>query len=159
MARKSKMEDEVSRIAEEVATSLGLEIYDVLLKRTGPRWKLQVFVTGPDANVNLDDCARLSRQLSRELDLFDPIPHGYDLEVSSPGLDRSLRTIRHFAQAKDRKVRVRWRDANGKVNETVGTVTHTGDGTVTLQLDADPSPVEIDFAAILSARLQAEVNW
>jgi len=154
---RSKVESTVLRIAEEVATSLGLEIYDLVFRRTGPRWKLQVFLVRADGTVGLDECAILSRALSRELDLCDPIEQAYDLEVSSPGLERTLRTRRHWAQARGERAKLRWRDASGAVQSAVGIISGEAQGVVTVQPDTADSPLDIPFESILSARLQ--VDW
>ena len=80
-----------------MAASYGLDIYDVELKREGGQQVLRVVLDRPGPNrtaeesVSLDDCARVSEELSAILDVEDLIPTAYTLEVSSPGLDRPLR--------------------------------------------------------------------
>jgi ribosome maturation factor RimP len=86
--------ERVRRFAEPLVSQRGLSLYDV--QHHGGT--LQVLVEGPDG-VDLDQLAELTRVLSLELDESDPIPGRYTLEVSSPGLERKLRTPRHFADA------------------------------------------------------------
>ncbi len=84
-------------VAERVASSYGLEIFDVQYKREGQGWVVRVQIDRPgpaasaEESVSIDDCATLSRELSAILDVEDFIPAAYTLEVSSPGLDRPLR--------------------------------------------------------------------
>src|SRR5689334_14323410 len=72
----------------------------------GGRQTLRVFIDKP-SGVSLDDCTRISRAVSAALDVEDPIEGAYDLEVSSPGLDRPLRTPEHFRKFAGSKVRIR----------------------------------------------------
>ncbi len=89
--------ERVREIATRVARTRGLEVLDLELVRERGRQVLRVVLDrpwpGPTANegVTLEDCARVSEELSTILDVEDPVPDGYTLEVSSPGLDRPLR--------------------------------------------------------------------
>jgi ribosome maturation factor RimP len=91
--------DRIRRVAERVARSYNLEIFDVQFRREPAGWMLRVFLdvpgdgSGPDAgdSVGIQDCERVSRDLSAILDVEETIDHRYILEVSSPGLDRPLR--------------------------------------------------------------------
>jgi ribosome maturation factor RimP len=85
------VEEQVRGIADRVAASFGLEIWDVELRGTGGKSRmLRVFIDKPDG-VTHEDCENVSRELSTILDIEDPIKGAYVLEVSSPGLDRKLR--------------------------------------------------------------------
>ena len=95
-------------IVEPVCHASGCEVVDLRLKSDQGGWVLRVFVDvepEPGAavdpewwkhGVDLTVCERLSRELSAVLDVEDPVPHAYSLEVSSPGIDRPLRTLAHF---------------------------------------------------------------
>lgn len=67
---------------------------------------LRVTVDSP-AGISLDDCAKISRQVSAVLDVEDPISGHYNLEISSPGLGRPLNTIRNYRRFMGRKVKIR----------------------------------------------------
>ncbi|MBP7146174.1 MAG: ribosome maturation factor RimP [Acidobacteria bacterium] len=151
----SDVERDVSELSGRVAASLGLEVYDVVFHRSGSRWKLQVFVDRA-GGVTLADCEAFSRQISRELDVLDPIPHAYELEVSSPGMERALRLPAHWQRAVGQKVQVRRRDETGAVRSIVATVADAGPEAVTLK---DGAGIEhsVPFASILSARIH--VDW
>ena len=86
----------------------GVLLYDVELVGAASGRTLRVYIDRKDATVGVDDCANVSRGLSLLLDVEDPIPGGaYELEVSSPGMDRKLRKPWHFEQAVGKKVE--WR--------------------------------------------------
>ena len=87
----------VRAAAERVARSYGLEIFDVQFRREAQGMVLRVRIDRPgsgataEESVSVEDCARVSRDLSAILDVEDVVPTAYTLEVSSPGLDRPLR--------------------------------------------------------------------
>jgi ribosome maturation factor RimP len=84
----------------------GYELVDVEWVRGGGRWTLRVFIDRP-GGVNIDDCQLVSRTVEPILDVEDFIEPAYDLEVSSPGLDRPLRTPEHFERFKGQRVQVK----------------------------------------------------
>ncbi|MEM7287613.1 MAG: ribosome maturation factor RimP [Actinomycetota bacterium] len=94
--------DRVTELVEPLLDPRGLSLYDVELNGGN----LRVTVDGPDG-VLLDDLAELTRALGRELEEHDPMPGSYTLEVSSPGLERKLRTVDHFRGAVDEDVNVK----------------------------------------------------
>src|SRR5688572_18378792 len=89
--------DRVRELASRVASTYGLEIFDVELKREGSQQVLRVVVdrpgpaATPEESVSIDDCARVAEDLGTLLDVEDVMPGNYTFEVSSPGLDRPLR--------------------------------------------------------------------
>jgi len=98
--------ERVRELATRVASSYGLDIFDVELKREGGQQVLRVIVdrpgpsATPEESVSIDDCARVAEELGTLLDVEDVMPGEYTFEVSSPGLDRPLRTAddyRRFA--------------------------------------------------------------
>jgi ribosome maturation factor RimP len=98
--------DRVRELASRVASTHGLDIFDVEIKREGGQQVLRVVVdrpgpaATPEESVSIEDCARVAEELGTLLDVEDVIPGGYTFEVSSPGLDRPLRTAddyRRFA--------------------------------------------------------------
>ena len=106
MGRKEDILDSVRRIAGPLAAQEGLELVDVEIGGAGGRQTLRLFIDKA-GGVSLEDCSSVSHAVSTALDVEDPIAGAYDLEVSSPGLDRPLRTPEHFEKFKGSKVRVR----------------------------------------------------
>ena len=98
--------DTIRVIAERVARTRGLEVWDIQSRREAIGHVVRVFIdrpgaaATPDESVSVEDCAEVNRELSTILDVEDPLPFAYTLEVSSPGLDRPLRSdgdYRRFA--------------------------------------------------------------
>ena len=107
--------DRIRAIAERVAGSHGLEIYDVQFRRESQGWMLRIFLDVPDtdeapaaadASVTVDDCANVSRDVSAILDVEETIDHHFILEVSSPGLDRPLRHERDYRRFAGRLAKI-----------------------------------------------------
>lgn len=94
--------DSVTAVVGPVVTSMGVELVDV--EHRGPVLRLVIDEPG---GISLDRIAQVTRAASRALDLADPVPGTYTLEVSSPGLERPLRTPAHFTRAVGQKVAVK----------------------------------------------------
>ncbi|WP_096189085.1 ribosome maturation factor RimP [Evansella halocellulosilytica] len=98
---KEKTEELVIPILEE----LSLELVDVEFKKEGKSWFLRVYIDGENG-VDLDDCTRVSEQLSEALDQSDPIEQAYYLEVSSPGAERPLKKEKDYYKSIGKHVNV-----------------------------------------------------
>jgi len=101
--------EEIRALAEPLAADLGLEILDVELLGGRGRRVLRITLERPEpgARVSIADCEAVSRRIGDVLDAYDAIEGHYLLEVTSPGVDRPLKTPRHFARAVGERVKVR----------------------------------------------------
>lgn len=102
---KERVVDIVEELALPIVRGQGLELVDVEYKKEGSNWFLRVLIDKPEG-VDIDDCSRVSEQLSERLDQVDPIPSAYFLEVSSPGAERPLKKPADFERAVGRYVHV-----------------------------------------------------
>lgn len=101
------MKAQLIRLLEPAARATGYELVEIEFSPASGRALLRVFIDRIDGEpVTLDDCARASRIIGATLDSADPIGRAYDLEVSSPGLDRPLRTRAHFERFLGSEARV-----------------------------------------------------
>ncbi len=104
----------VEKIAEKLAIPIiekeEFELVDIEYKKEGVHWYLRLYIDKP-GGITLDDCQKVSEQLSAELDKTDPIKENYFLEVSSPGLDRPLKKEKDFIRFKGEMVEVRLYEA------------------------------------------------
>lgn len=91
------MTKEIADLIEPAIAEMGFELVRVRLK-TGGQTTLQVMAERPDGTMEVDDCATLSGVISAILDVADPIPGEYHLEVSSPGIDRPLIKLSDYEQ-------------------------------------------------------------
>ena len=90
--------DRIQELLEPIVKSLGLSLWDIDFQKHGPSWLLRIYIDREESGVTLSDCEAVSRDLSAALDVEDIISHAYTLEVSSPGLDRSLSKPEHYAR-------------------------------------------------------------
>lgn len=93
-------------MAEGTARSFGCELFDLEQRASGPRWLIRVTLDRLDGPVTLDDCEQVSRQLSAQLDVEDLVPHAFELEVSSPGVERPLRKAEDYERFKGQRAKV-----------------------------------------------------
>lgn len=140
------VEQRVEPIAEQVVGSLGLRLYDIDFNGG----ILRVFVDGGDASVTLDELATANRALGVALDDADPIPARYQLEVSSPGLERRLRRPAHWQSAIGATVRVKLLPGVEGDRRIEGVVESVNDESVTIRGDG-PATRELRMADISKA--------
>jgi ribosome maturation factor RimP len=104
--------EQIRAIAERVAASRGLEIWDIQSRRETGGHVVRVFIdrpgrsATPDESVSIEDCEQVNREIGTILDVEDPLPFAYTLEVSSPGLDRPLRNVEDYRRFAGRLAKV-----------------------------------------------------
>ena len=145
-------DNRIEEIIQPVLSGHGLLLVDLEWRPHRPRGVLRIFVDKP-AGVMIADCERVSREIGDLLDVSGLISEGYDLEVSSPGLDRQLRTDREYRWAVGKAVRC-WL-AGG--TELGGRLTEVG--AERLALEQNGERVEVARVQITKARLEVEVPW
>lgn len=149
MGRREEIVEKVRAIAAPLAAGEGLELVDVELAGGGGRTTLRLYIDRA-GGVSLDDCTSVSRAVSAALDVEDPIEGAYDLEVSSPGIDRPLRTPEHFQKFAGEEVRIK---AFGPIPELENRKTFHGtlrgfeDGHVLVEVDGRGFRVPYDRIA------------
>ncbi len=102
---------EIVHLLDPILSSLGLSLWDLEFKKEGPKWLLRVYIDREPGGVTLNDCEAVSRDLGAVLDVEDLIDHAYTLEVSSPGLDRTLTRPDHFKKCIGKLVKVKTYEA------------------------------------------------
>jgi len=152
---------QIRSIASRVAASYGLEIFDVQFRREahGMVLRIQIDRPGPAAtaedSVSVDDCARVSRDLSAILDVEDVVPSAYTLEVSSPGLDRPLRHADDYRRFAGRRAKLVMRQAVDGQTFFRGTLGGIDDGQVLIDAD-DKKRHRVPLGVITRANLEVE---
>ena len=104
--KKQEIIAHVEALLEPLAEKFGYEIVDVEYVKEGANWDLKVFAD-KEGGFSIDDCVELSRALDEQLEKTDPIETPYILEVSSPGLDRPLKTEKDFVRSHGKLVEVK----------------------------------------------------
>lgn len=136
--------DEVKDLAEAVAQRRSLMLWDVEMGGRSGQSVIRIFVDSEDG-VDLDTVAQVSEELSRGLDLRDPISGRYTLEVSTPGLERNLKSPEHFKLSVGRDVVVKTTSPLvGDTNRIEGVIASADDSGVVLEVDGDEVPVPYD---------------
>jgi ribosome maturation factor RimP len=130
----------VRELVEPIASDLGLDVYDVEQRGGMIRVALDT-PPGSDGGITLETLALASRLVSRELDHHDPVPGRYTLEVTSPGVERSLRTPEHFRRELGKVVALRLSDVVHDERRVTGMLVAADDRTATLQVDGPDGPV------------------
>ena len=144
------MKVELTNLIEPAIEQLGYELADLELKLGGRDGLVRVFIDRPEG-VDLTDCAAVSRQLSAVLDVEDPLPGHYTLEVSSPGLDRTLTKPEHFRRFAGEMIKVKLRfPVDGRRNFR-GTLGAADDEKIEIEVDGET--FDLQMATIESARL------
>ena len=151
-------------LAEPYVRDAGFDLIELQAGREPSGWVVRLFIdtpavagAGADADasadessavsagkVGLDDCERVSRDVSAALDVADCIPHAYQLEVSSPGLDRPLRRERDFARFVGQSARIRLVDGVEGRRNFYGTLRAANDGRVEIACDGRSYTLPID---------------
>jgi len=131
---KVELLDLVRNTAVPAAEQAGCELVDVEFVKEGAHWYLRVFID-KEGGVSLEDCEAVTRPVNEMLDEKDPIEQPFFLEVSSPGLERPLKTARDFAKCVGEPVEIRFYKPVGGTKQTEGTL-RSFDGTTVAWLDA-----------------------
>lgn len=119
MSKREIYEDRTEKLLEPIATANGVEIYDVEYVKEGSDYYLRAYIDKAEG-VNIQDCENVSRALSDALDKEDFIPEAYILEVSSPGLGRTLKKDRHLEKSIGLEVEIKLFKPIDKCKEFAG---------------------------------------
>lgn len=142
--------DKIKTIASEIAVREGCLLYDLEFLEAGSR-VLRVYIDREPNGASLDDCVNVSRGLNLALDVADVVPGGhYDLEVSTPGLERKLTQDWHFERAVGQAVQIKFEADEG--NKTVkGKILEAGQGKMTVE--EGKKTYEIPFKQVIKAKM------
>lgn len=139
-------------LAPEVA-ALGYELVELDAPAAGGSGTLRIYIDREEG-IGLDDCERVSHRVSGLLDVEDPIPGHYVLEVSSPGLDRPLRTEEHFRRQAGQLAKIVLVAGRPGRRRYKGSIVGANDGMVEIEVDGER--IALSLSDIESARLVPE---
>jgi len=150
-------------IVEPVVEDAGYELVSLEYRREQPGWVIRVFIdwphsgdaAEPERGIGFADCEVISRELGPVLDVADPVEHAYNLEVSSPGIARPLRTAAHFRRFAGQRTKVALRDGLDGRRRFTGDILEVidSDGGERVAVDVDGTRFELPVADIDSAEL------
>jgi ribosome maturation factor RimP len=155
-----KREETISKItaiAERAAAPAGIEIVEVELKGSGRNHLLRIYIDKPQG-VTHADCELVSREVSAALDVEDPIPGSYELEVSSPGVERKLGKWQDWLRFAGRKVKVVLKEplTQTELKHFDGVISRAEDHTVTVELTGGR---EVTFPVEQVDRANLKFEW
>ncbi|MBW1808433.1 MAG: ribosome maturation factor RimP [Deltaproteobacteria bacterium] len=139
----NEVEQEVTKICEPLVAEMGLDIVEIRFRRETHGWVLRVLIERREGRVAVDDCSILSRELSDLIDIEDPIEGKYNLEVSSPGLDRPLTKPEDYLRFSGREVTLKTNQLVDGRKNFKGTLSGLVDDTVTIEIDGKPYQLKL----------------
>ncbi|MCL2335265.1 MAG: ribosome maturation factor RimP [Endomicrobia bacterium] len=137
------------------AQTAGIEIVDVQYVKESGSWVARIFID-KDGGVTMDDCENMSRLFSSVLDEKDIIGDSYVLEISSPGIDRVLKSEKDFKRFAGRKARIQTLSPINNQRNFLGMIISSSGGNVKID-DVTKGNVEIEIADIKKANLEADI--
>ena len=156
-AQSSPVIDRVTALIQPIVSDLGLDLYDIEFTGGVLRVVVDTQPGGPEG-VSLDNISLITRLVSREFDHSDPIPGRYTLEVSSPGLERTLREPRHFHREVGKVVSVKLDSPINGERRVQGDLIAASDEGITLRL-ADKAMTELTIPFDVIDRAKTVFNW
>ncbi len=124
--------DRIHQIVNGVVAEDAVEVIEIQLPRFKTKQIVRIFID-KESGVTLDDCRRISKKVGERLEIEDLFPSRYVLEVSSPGLDRPLTTVRDFKRNTGRSICLVTRDAEGEKRSVTGVVQQVAEEAITLE--------------------------
>ena len=144
----------VEAVALPVLDEMGLELVEVQYRREQHGWVLRLIIDKQDG-VSLDDCATVSREISQLLDIEDFVDQAYNLEVSSPGLNRPLKSMTDFQRFTGRKAKIKTIEPIAGEHVFIGRIKKTEGETIILEVGR--REVAMPFSQVARARLEIEL--
>jgi ribosome maturation factor RimP len=156
-SQTSPVVDRVTSLVAPIVTDLGLDLYDI--EYTGGIVRIVVDTQpGGPAGVSLENIALITRLVSREFDHSDPVPGRYTLEVTSPGLERTLRLPRHFVREVGKTIAVRLSSALDGQRRIQGDLVSASEDTIVVRL-ADNALTEVTIPLSMVERAKTVFQW
>lgn len=144
----------VGAVALPVLEEMGLELVEVQYRREQSGWVLRLIIDKQDG-ISLEDCAAVSREISQLLDIEDFVDQAYNLEVSSPGLNRPLKSMADFKRFTGRKAKIKTIEPLAGEHVFIGRIKKTEGETIILEIGR--KEVAMPFSQVARARLEIEL--
>lgn len=139
----AKQEQQLTELLAPTVEAAGYQLWGIELIRAGRHTTLRIFIDKAEG-IMVEDCALVSREVSALLDVEDPIPNEYTLEVSSPGMDRPLFTEAQFTQYVGQKIEVKLTVPQEGRRKFKGLLTSFDNDTLVIEVDGKPCSLLFD---------------
>lgn len=150
---KDTLIEKIRAIVKPIADELNYELYYVEYVKENGEYYLRIYIDKPEG-ISLTDCESLSRRVSEMLDIEDPIPDAYYLEVSSPGLNRGLYTDEHLNKSIGKEVFVKFNGSLSGMKHVKGILKEVNDDSIVVTHEED---LIIPKEKIKQANLDGEI--
>lgn len=151
---KKNYESRTEEILVPITEKFGVSIYDVEFVKEGSEYYLRAYID-KEGGVTIEDCENVSRALSDEIDKDDYISEAYILEVSSPGLGRTLKKARHYLNSLGEEVEIKLFKPIDNVKEFTGILKSYEDGTVVIETENG----DMSFAGDMIAKARLTIDF
>ncbi len=145
-----ELRDKLEKAITEELTRLGYDLVKLELSTRGRKKNVRIYIEHRDTNITLDDCVSVSKAVGFMLDGEDQLPGPYNLEVSSPGINRPLVIPEHFERFRGRKARIQLSDG-GSRETVIGKIIAAQDEEIMMEIEGIER--SIAFSSIVRASL------
>lgn len=153
----SKIVEEVSKIIRPLVKAKNLELVDIDYLKEGSDWVLRVYIDNPEGDLKLEHCEDISRMLSSELDARNLIKKSYVLEVSSPGLERPLKSPADFERFTGEQIKITTYAPIADSKEFTGKLLNYEKDSEFIELkDKKKGVIQIPFSKIANSHLTVD---
>jgi ribosome maturation factor RimP len=154
--REKEIVEKVKELLQPILEEGNFELVDIEFVREPVGWVLRIYADRPEGGITISDCQWISERIGTVLDVEDVIPHSYNLEVSSPGLDRPLKSQKDFERHKGIVVKIKTTEPLDNQRNFKGEVVSTSKEGVTIHDVSRNAEVEIPYEKIKSARVDID---
>ena len=150
----ANIEEKIEKLTLKTINDLGYELYDIEYVKEGKDYFLRIYIDSKNG-IDLDDCELVSNSITELLDREDYIKEQYFLEVSSPGIERTLRKEKHFLSQIGNEIRIKLFKPIDKQKELIGILTEYNKEEITIKVDE--KTIKINSKDIANAK--TIFNW
>lgn len=143
----SNIETKVQNLIESIINNLGYELYDIIYEKEGKDYYLRIFID-KDEGISINDCEAVNNAINDVLDEEDLIKEQYFLEVSSPGIERTLRKEKHFIKQLGNEISIKLYKPIDKQKEIRGTLEEYNNDEITINFNNKSLKVNLKDIAI-----------
>lgn len=143
--------EKIEECVVSILQSMDTELVDLQYRNEGQGWVLRIFID-VEGGVSLDHCAKVSREISQILDVEDVIADAYNLEVSSPGIERPLKSKEAFERFVGKKAKIKLHQPINEQKTFIGIISGVDGEVITMSVDGKKI-VEFEFLDLNKARL------
>ena len=148
--------EQVASLVNKELEALGYELVKLDVSSRGKRSILRIFIDDPEKGITIDDCVRVSKALGLALDGEDIIQGSYNLEISTPGMNRALTKREHYLRFTGKTAKVEYLTRSGEKRSSIGKIAGIEEDQV--MLSNNKGEDKIEFESIMKANLYGE-KW